>query len=230
MGKYILSIETSTQICSVAIHKNGALECLSELYQENVHARKLMPLIEGLLDHGGIASAQLDAIAVSQGPGSYTGLRIGVSTAKGLAYALDLPLLGVDTLKAMAHRLIGIVPQSAFVIPMIDARRMEVYTKVFQGSGEEVLPISPVVLDEFSFRDYLEAGQVFFLGDAVEKVKSIIEHPHAHFVFKGTTADTVGKLAFEKFENEDWEDLAYFEPNYLKEFRVIKSKKNPLLL
>lgn len=225
----ILSIETATSVCSVALHEqDGTLVGIAEIIQENVHAQKLMPLIEALLQQVGAKRGQLRAVAVSSGPGSYTGLRIGVSTAKGLAYALDLPLIGVDTLDALARQAASFVEPSDTVVPMIDARRMEVYCKVLDGEMKEQAPLAPVVVDEGTFDSYLISGRVFFLGDANQKVKKVIMHENAVFTSLYNSANTVGEIAAVRLKNGEFEDVAYFEPNYLKEFRVLKSKKNLL--
>ncbi|MDN3669573.1 tRNA (adenosine(37)-N6)-threonylcarbamoyltransferase complex dimerization subunit type 1 TsaB [Echinicola jeungdonensis] len=226
----ILSIETAISVCAVAVHQNGKLVGEIELHQENVHARKLMPSIKLLLDQAEIKPGTLDAVAVSQGPGSYTGLRIGVSTAKGLAFAHDIPLIGVDTLDALAWKTKGFVKKTDFVVPMIDARRMEVYCKVLNGAGEEIEPLSPKIVDKDGFGEYLDKSRVYFLGDAVAKVQEVVLHPNACYLPLVNSASSVGELAFRKYREGEFEDIAYFEPNYLKEFRVIKSKKNPLLL
>jgi len=226
----ILSIETAISVCSVALHRDGKLVGSLELHQDNVHAQKLMPVIKALLDQSGIGTGELEAIAISAGPGSYTGLRIGVSTAKGLAYAHDLPLIAVDTLEALAYRTKEIVEPDDYIIPLIDARRMEVYQKVLNGRMEEVSPLEPLIIDEQSFSKYLDKGKVYFLGDAVFKLQSELTHPNARFLSLINSALSIGALAYKKYEKKDFVDLAYFEPNYLKEFRVITSKKNPLLL
>lgn len=228
--EFILSIETATSVCSVALHtKEGTLVGIVELFQDNVHAKKLMPLIETLLQQTGIMRNELVAVAVSSGPGSYTGLRIGVSTAKGMAYALGIPLIGVDTLEALGKRAALFMEASDVVIPMIDARRMEVYSKVLDREMGELVPLAPVVVDE-SFSDrWLLSGKVFFLGNANEKVESVVKHNNAVFVPLLNSAYTVGEIAAFKYQQELFEDIAYFEPNYLKEFRAIKSKKSLLL-
>lgn len=226
----ILSIETATSVCSVALHdEDGRMVAVVELFQENAHAQKLMPLIETLLQQAGLGQDELCAVAVSSGPGSYTGLRIGVSTAKGLAYALGIPLIGVDTLNALARRAIRFVAPEDLVIPMIDARRMEVYCKILSGEMEELLPLAPVIIDEYSFETYLSSRKVFFLGDANEKVRGVIRHERAVFIPLLNSAETVGEVAVNKYRNSQFDDVAYFEPNYLKEFRVLKSKKSLLL-
>jgi len=221
----ILSIETATKVCSVALHQDGNLVGMLELIQENVHAQKLIPLTEGLLRQAGVSSQDLDAIAVSGGPGSYTGLRVGVSTAKGLAYAMDIPLIGVDTLDALARRVLPVIESDDVIIPMIDARRMEVYCKVLNSRMEELVPLAPKVIDEKSFETYLMDGKVFFLGDSNQKVKELIKHKNAVFIPYLNSSVTIGELAEIKFIKGQFEDLAYFEPNYLKEFRILKPKK-----
>ncbi|HSI78200.1 MAG TPA: tRNA (adenosine(37)-N6)-threonylcarbamoyltransferase complex dimerization subunit type 1 TsaB [Lunatimonas sp.] len=224
----ILSIETAVSVCSVAVHDHGRLVGVLEVVGENVHGRKLVPLIQGLLTHTGISKKDLKAVCVSKGPGSYTGLRIGVSTAKGLSYAMDIPLIGVDTLDAMARGYLNGCIADDVVVPMLDARRMEVYAKVIAPDGETFLESQPIVVDPLSFGDYLGGGRTFFVGDACDKVSSVIKHSNAVFMKCLPSARTVGELAYEKYLKEDFEDIAYFEPNYLKEFMVIKSKKNVL--
>ncbi|GHB53241.1 tRNA (adenosine(37)-N6)-threonylcarbamoyltransferase complex dimerization subunit type 1 TsaB [Mongoliitalea lutea] len=227
----ILSIETATQVCSVAIHKDGACLNILESNQENAHARQLMLSIEQLLKLENITSSQLDAIAVSTGPGSYTGLRIGVSVAKGLAFALDKPVIAVDTLQALAQRAKPyIADENTWIVPMIDARRMEVYTAVLDPNMNLVEEVHPLILEETSFQQYLEQGEVHFLGDGSSKFQELIQHPNARFHVEQNSAASIGVLAYEKFLRQDFADLAYFEPNYLKEFRVLASKKNPLFL
>ena len=225
----ILSIETAISVCSVALHRDGKLLGSLELHQDNVHSQKLMPVIDALLSQAGVRTDDLQAIAISAGPGSYTGLRIGVSTAKGLAYAHDLPLIAIDTLDALAFRLNDIVDPNDFIVPVIDARRMEVYQKVLDGGMNERSPLEPLIIDESSFVEFLDKGKVYFLGDAVFKIKNEVKHHNARFVNLVNSAVSVGELASKKFIANDFVNVAYFEPNYLKEFRVITSKKNPLL-
>ncbi|WP_439483167.1 tRNA (adenosine(37)-N6)-threonylcarbamoyltransferase complex dimerization subunit type 1 TsaB [Cyclobacterium plantarum] len=226
----ILSIETSIAVCSIAIHDNGQLLALMELFQDNVHGSKLVPSIKSLMDQSGLGLKDLGAIAVSQGPGSYTGLRIGVATAKGLAFAHDLPLIAVDSLDALGRQLAHQVEENSCIVPMIDARRMEVYMKILDHSGQTLVDLKPEVLDANSFNEYLSRGKVYFLGNANEKTSVVLKSANAIFVNKLNSATSVGEIAFEKYELGLMEDIAYFEPNYLKEFMVLKSKKNPLLL
>ncbi|WP_339903828.1 tRNA (adenosine(37)-N6)-threonylcarbamoyltransferase complex dimerization subunit type 1 TsaB [uncultured Cyclobacterium sp.] len=225
----ILSIETSIAVCSVAVHEDGELLALSELHQDNVHGSKLVPLIKSLLAEADYSPGSLDAIAVAQGPGSYTGLRIGVSTAKGLAFAHDLPLIGVDSLDGLAARLVGQVERGSFIVPMIDARRMEVYAKVLDEKGGTLVPLKPVILEKGVFDEFLDSGLVYFLGNANKKTEAFLNHANGRYVDMVNSASGLGKLAYRKFMNKDFVDIAYFEPNYLKDFMVLKSKKNPLL-
>lgn len=225
----ILSLETSIAVCSLAIHENGKLIALAELHQDNVHGSKLVPLIKSLLEQADYSAGSLDAIAVAQGPGSYTGLRIGVSTAKGLAFAHDLPLIGIDSLDGLGRQLVGQVEEGSCIIPMIDARRMEVYAKVLDFKGETIEPLKPVILEKGVFGNFLTSGNVYFLGNANQKTKEILNEANAIFIDRLNSAGSLGELAYLKFLNKDFVDIAYFEPNYLKEFMVLKSKKNPLL-
>lgn len=228
---FILSIETSTQVCSVAIHQDGNLRGASETTYENAHAKQLMLSIQELLSKSDLTAKELDAIAVSSGPGSYTGLRIGVSVAKGLSYALDKPIIAIDTLQALAKQAIPVLKnQKSLIVPMIDARRMEVYTAVFDHELKFVKDVQAMVLEEGVFLDELALREVHFLGDGSEKLKELLRHPNAYFHPLLNSSKSVGELAYEKYLRQDFADLAYFEPNYLKEFRVLASKKNPLLL
>jgi len=226
----ILSIETSTSICSVAIHEQGELLALAEIKEPGAHAEKLLLLVDELFEKAGLSFADLDAVAVSQGPGSYTGLRIGVSTAKGIAYALEIPLIGINTLQAMAAS--QQVAPGDYVVAVLDARRKEVYTQTFGDSLQELGPIEAVVLEEGVFGSILEKGRVYFVGDGVEKVKEEVKSANALFIADwaiSLSAKNMGVLASEKHARQEWEDLAYFVPNYLKEFKALQSTKNPLL-
>lgn len=224
----ILSIETSTSICSVAVHLDGRLISLSELTEPGAHAERLMLLIEEVLEKAKIGFQELDAVAVSEGPGSYTGLRIGVSTAKGLAFGLNKPLIGVNTLQALASAVAS--REDELVIPVLDARRMEVFRQVFDWKLNSVAKLDAEVLSEDSFKNFLESHRVYFLGDGVDKVESIVQHDHASFISDlSFSAQHMGGIAFDKYQKGQFADLAYFVPNYLKEFKALHSKKNPLL-
>ena len=229
----ILGIETATKMCSVAISRDGELLSIKEIGGEYSHSENLNHFIELVCEEAKITLNQLDAIAVSKGPGSYTGLRIGVSTAKGLCYGLDKPLIAVDTLKALTLAGINSLPSAdgegkgeALFCPMIDARRMEVYTAIYNSKFEMVEPISAKIIDENSFANFLDTNKVVFFGDGAEKCKSTIgNHPNAIFIDKiEPSAKYVNQLAFEKFNNQQFEDVAYFEPYYLKEFLATTPK------
>jgi tRNA threonylcarbamoyladenosine biosynthesis protein TsaB len=224
----ILSIETSTPICSVALHQDGKLLFLLELEEAGAHAEKLMGLIESVLNAQQISVHDLDAIAVSEGPGSYTGLRIGVSTAKGLAFAGDLKLIGISTLRALALGTKQTCTSQELIISMLDARRMEVYREIYDSELNVISSLDAEILDQNSYQEILQKGQVCFVGDAVTKISEIITHPNAKFLKVPVSADLIGQAGYQKYKNQEFEDLAYFVPNYLKEFKALQSKKNPL--
>lgn len=226
----ILSLETSTPICSIALHRDGILLGEKSLDVPGAHSEKLMGMIEALLDDCKLTVSEISAIAVSEGPGSYTGLRIGVSVAKGFAFARDLPLISVSTLKAMAYGAKSKIDDKGLIVAMLDARRMEAYREVFDQDLNSICKLDSEIIDDSSFSDLLEKGKVNFVGDAVEKVSKVIQHENAVFLNLKISATYIGVLAFEKFEKGEFADLAYFVPNYLKEFKALQSKKNPLLI
>ena len=218
MGVYILNIETSTKACSVALHKNGELIVSREDVTTNFsHSEKLLKFISKLFSDAKLSLSDLDAIAVSMGPGSYTGLRIGVSTAKGLCYGLDIPLISISTLKAMSFGM-ALEIKADLYCPMIDARRMEVYSAFFDINNTEVRKIQADIIDENSYKKELEKKVVFF-GDGSEKIKEKIKHKNAMFISDiHPSAKNMGLLSYQKFTKSLFEDLAYFEPFYLKDF------------
>ena len=220
---YILNIETATTNCSVSVALNGQLCTLEENNSGSYsHAEKLHLLIQKAVENTGIQIRDLAAIAVSKGPGSYTGLRIGVSAAKGLAYALNIPLIAVPTLQALACQIKTV---SGFIIPLLDARRMEVYTAVYDNEYKEVSATQAKVLSVDSFSSYLKKHQLHFIGNGVEKTKAIIKHPNANFVEgKLPSANEMCVLSHIAFKKNSFEDVAYFEPFYLKDF-ISHSKK-----
>jgi tRNA threonylcarbamoyladenosine biosynthesis protein TsaB len=224
----ILCIETATKICSVSLCHNGDLIEKKESSEEKSHSTLLTVFIEDILRHSGIKANSLDAVAVSRGPGSFTGLRIGVSAAKGIAYATDIPLIAVPTTELMYHggRLTG---EYDFYCPMIDARRMEVYTAVYDNKGNEIKSIGAEIIREDTFSDILGRGTVLFFGDGAEKCSRIVNHPSAFFnaSFR-ISSEYMCKPAHEAFNNKHFEDVAYFEPFYLKDFIATISKKNLL--
>ena len=214
----ILCIETATTNCSVALSVDGKVIALKEDYNNTYsHAERLHIYIEEILQKNNISKAQLDAIAVSKGPGSYTGLRIGVSAAKGLCFALDIPLISIPTLDALAYQ---VKENNGVIVSMLDARRMEVYAAIYTAeSKEQIRETKAEVLEENSFSDYLEKGKAYFLGDGVEKFKTICTHKNAVFIEeKLPSANEMGLLANNKYKKSDIEDVAYFEPYYLKDF------------
>lgn len=220
----LLNIETSTTNCSVSLSKDEEILVLKEDNNSGYsHAEKLHVFINHVFDISGISKNEIDAISVSKGPGSYTGLRIGVSTAKGLCYALEKPLISVSTLEALAHQ---VSVEEGLIIPMLDARRMEVYSAVFNSEHEIVRAVEAQILDDSSFKEELKSQKIYFIGNGVEKTKQIISHKNAIFIEdKLPSASTMQKIANTKYKISDIEDVAYFEPYYLKDFVALKSKK-----
>ena len=219
----ILNIETATTNCSVALSQEGKTIVLKENSRNGYsHAEKLHVFISEVLSEAKVNKEDLDAIAISKGPGSYTGLRIGVSAAKGLAFALDKPLISVSTLDALAHQ---IQSDNGVIIAMLDARRMEVYSAVYDSNYKQIRGTQAQILDETSFADYLEKGNVYFIGNGVEKTKELINHTNAIFIEeKLPSANEMSALAYDKYKISDIEDVAYFEPYYLKDFVALKPK------
>ena len=213
----ILCIETATKSCSVALAKDGQLiDLREEVSEQYSHSEQLTVFIEQLLQQQGLKVSDLDAIAVSSGPGSYTGLRIGVSTAKGLCYASDIPLISISTLEAMAQLMKDKHPNKQ-LCPMIDARRMEVYCALF-GTDQQT-DVEAKVIDENSFSKDLEQGSLLFFGDGADKCQEVLIHPNAHFELGVyPSAISMIALAHHKYQQQQFEDVAYFVPFYLKEF------------
>ncbi len=220
----ILNIETATKNCSVSISKEGKTIALKELNDGNYsHAEKLHKLIEQVALEAKIDLSDLKAIAVSKGPGSYTGLRIGVSAVKGLCFALDLPMISVNTLQSLA---LSVSIDKGYKIPLLDARRMEVYSQVFNDKNEKIRDVHAEIIDSDSFSEFLNADKVYFFGDGAEKCKEIITHKNAVFIDnKFPSAKEMSVISYEKYRNNCFEDVAYFEPFYLKEFIGGISKK-----
>ena len=223
MSALILSIETTTTNCSVALSKDGETLLLKEDYGENYsHAERLHVYINELLNEAKVKREDLYAIAVSKGPGSYTGLRIGVSAAKGLCYALDIPLISISTLEALSHQ---VKTDNGIIIPMLDARRLEVYSAIFSSEHTLLREIQAEVLEASSYNDFLENNAVYFVGNGVEKTRTLITHKNANFIEgKLPSANEMSFLAYNKYQKSDTEDVAYFEPYYLKDFVAIKPK------
>lgn len=221
----LLLIETSTESCSAAICKGEKI--LSHRYTDTpkLHASQLAPYINEVLEEAGITIKECSAVCVSEGPGSYTGLRVGVSTAKGLCFGAGRQLIGVDTLKVLAMQGVG-RSDAEIIIPMIDARRMEVYTATFDSNGNKLSNTEALVLNEESFGEVLKEKKVLFIGNGVEKFQSIISDPNATFISCRPDARGMAIPALEAYREGKFEDVAYFEPFYLKEFVAGISKKS----
>ncbi len=230
----ILCIDTATDVCSVAVINGNKIEGFRESGNERSHAAQLAVFIDGLLKELNISLEAFDAIAISRGPGSYTGLRIGVSTAKGLCYGGNKPLISVSTLQSMCYG----VPKSFlqdnnlsdfYFAPMLDARRMEVYTAVYRPDYSLIRDIQAEIIDEQSFQIFLAEKPVLFFGEGAPKTKETLNHPNAIFFndFKHS-ARYMGNIASDKFRHQRFEDVAYFEPFYLKDSITTTSKKNIL--
>lgn len=225
----ILNIDTTTSVCSAALTAEGMILCHAEDFEGRNHAALLSGFIKKCLDFAAERELKLDALAVSLGPGSYTGLRIGLSEAKGLAYALGIPLIGVNTLELMATRVMfstDDVDPNSILVPMIDARRMEVFTAAYDFGLSELLAPGPMILDDNSFADILASGRpVLFFGDGSDKAKEVIKAPNAVFV-PGVVPLAVDMVALAErdFARRRFIDLAYSTPLYLKEFQATKPK------
>jgi len=220
----ILNIETATKNCSVSLAKDGELIAFKELNDGNYsHAEKLHPFIKGVLAEAKVVMEDLTAIAVSKGPGSYTGLRIGVSAAKGLCFSLDIPLISIETLESLSYK---VHIDEGLIVPMLDARRMEVYSSVYDSNHQKIRVIKAEIIDEHSFLDELSVAKVYFVGDGAGKCKEVIRHDNAFFVEDTyPSAIEMAKLSYAKYKKNDIEDVAYFEPFYLKDFVVTPQKK-----
>src|SRR5690554_2790660 len=230
----ILNIETSTEVCSVNLSRDGELLVERESFEGLNHSQMLTVYIEELYKEMSLAPKDTDAVAVSKGPGSYTGLRIGVSVAKGLCYSLNIPLIAIGTLDAMGsyaalnkNSYYNADDDNLMFCPMIDARRMEVYTAVYNNKGEIVSPVTAKIIDENSFSSMLKQKKILFFGNGAGKCQTIINHTNALFFGpEKASARFMINYAEEKFNNKDWEDVAYFEPFYLKDFIATKPVKN----
>ena len=241
----ILCIETSTAVLSVALARDGAVVCERVCTEPRSQAALTAPLVKEVLSDAGITAGACDAVCVSAGPGSYTGLRVGVSTAKGLAFGAGIPLLSMGTLDILVEGVIGakrprgfwgLVPQSVedsidhrndpMIVPMIDARRMEVYTAVYSAGGDRLTEVEARVIGPDAFAEYLEQGEVLFVGDGALKCQEVITHPNARFREAFPLARHMARRAQEDFDAGKFQDVAYFEPFYLKDFIATVSKKN----
>lgn len=224
----ILNLETSTNVCSVSVSENGAVIINKEDHSGPNHAVKLGVFVDEVLSFTDNHAIPLDAVAVSCGPGSYTGLRIGVSMAKGICYGRDVKLLAVSTLKLLAVPVLirHDLEDDALLCPMLDARRMEVYSAIYDRSLHEVRPIAADVVDATTYKEYLDSHPVYFFGNGASKCMDIIQHPNAHLI-EGIEplAKHMMPLAEKQFLDERYEDVAYFTPFYLKDFVAKLPKK-----
>ncbi len=228
----LILIETSTALCSAALAENGEIVSYRESSAPKAHASLTAVFISDILAERGLTLADCDAVCVSMGPGSYTGLRVGVSTAKGLCFGSGKPLLAVGTLDTLVAQtrnvipdLIRDLPEMKYIIPMVDARRMEVYAAVFTPEGQQLTETAPVIVDETSFATYLEEGPVLFIGDGAGKCADVIRHPNARFIQCHPKASAMLAPAVKAYKEKRFEDVAYFEPFYLKEFVATVSRK-----
>jgi tRNA threonylcarbamoyladenosine biosynthesis protein TsaB len=220
---YILNLETATKNCSVSLTKNGETILVKEVSDQGYsHAEKLHVFIDEILSETVVSMQDLSAIAVSQGPGSYTGLRIGISAAKGLCYSLGIPLIAVDTLESLARQ---VQQKDGLIVPMIDARRMEVYSAIFDHDYNKLRAVAAEIITNESYADY--KGTVYFIGDCQEKCSEVLKNENFKFLNNVVfpSANEMGVLSYSKFLNKEFVDVAYFEPFYLKDFLLTTSKK-----
>ena len=223
----LLCIETSGKNCSVALFEGLQLVSIREVHTEQFsHSENLHVFIEQVLKESNLQPKAIKAIAISAGPGSYTGLRIGVATAKGLCYGWDIPLIALPTLRILAEQVTYEFTDIEYIIPMIDARRMEVFTAVYSYDFSPILGERAEILTESTFDTYLNKGKTIFLGDGITKFQAICKHKNAYFwENKFPSAKQMGRLALEKYQAQAFEDIAYFEPFYLKEVYLVKCEK-----
>jgi tRNA threonylcarbamoyladenosine biosynthesis protein TsaB len=221
----ILLLETATEVCSAAVALDGKVIALRESTNGFNHSEKLTVFISELLSDPALKNTRPDAVCVSSGPGSYTGLRIGISAAKGICYAADIPLIAVSTLDALAfypaNRESSRFPDGRKILlcPMLDARRMEVYTALYDHTGRRLTEISATIIDQNSFSEELQDHTILFIGNGAAKCREVITHPHAQFDSDIlASARFMSVLAEERFQAGNFEDVAYFEPFYLKDF------------
>ena len=229
----ILCIETSTIVCSAAIAENGQVVSVKEDATGMNHSTLLTVFIDELLKENKLEASSFDAVAVSEGPGSYTGLRIGVSAAKGFCYGAGIPMIAVSPLTSMVRGVLADpaskIEDGSFLIPMIDARRMEVYCAKYNDSGEQLNEVSAEIVDENSFSDDLAHKKVYYFGDGAAKCTSVLTNGNAIFIDNViTTARNMAQIAEEKFQKGEFVDVAYFEPFYLKRFIAMKPKNSVL--
>ncbi|GAB4131178.1 MAG: tRNA (adenosine(37)-N6)-threonylcarbamoyltransferase complex dimerization subunit type 1 TsaB [Raineya sp.] len=215
----ILSIETATFVCSVALHREANLLGVYELHSEKSHSEQLNVLIEQICKQNNLLLKDISAVAVSQGPGSYTGLRIGTATAKGLCFALQKPLIAINTLEAMLGQINNCVEPDTLLCPMLDARRMEVYCLLANQQKEVLEPTQALIVESHSFEKHLSERKIVFFGNGATKCKEVLKHKNSFFCENiHPSARSMGQIAWQKFQKNEFESLIYFEPYYLKDF------------
>lgn len=226
----LILIETSTALCSAALAEDGVITSYRESSAPKAHASLTAVFIQEMLEEKGLTIADCDAVCVSKGPGSYTGLRVGVSTAKGLCFGSGKPLIAISTLDILVAQ--AQIPDNLkYIVPMVDARRMEVYAAVYEIAGQagndvrQITETAPAIIDENSYSDILERGKVLFIGDGAGKCADVIKHPNATFLQCWPKASAMLEPAMKAYKEKRFEDVAYFEPFYLKEFVATVSKK-----
>ncbi len=234
----ILNLETTSHVCSACLARDGELLSIRENYEGKSHASLLTQFIDEMLKQEHLAVTDLDAVAISEGPGSYTGLRIGVSTTKGLCYGAGIPLIGVSTLQALSQGLLDALKVSndpppldehTLLVPLMDARRMEVYSALLTPQLEFKRAVKAEIIDDSSFLDWLARYNLVFFGTGAPKTRQTIDHPHAYFIDGiEPSAQHMSRLAEQKYQDGRFEDVAYFEPFYLKDFIATKPRKNIL--
>ena len=224
----ILNIETSTDICSVCISKDGSVLSIRETERSFSHSEVIAPFIEECIKESGYKIKDIDAVAVSQGPGSYTALRIGTATAKGICFAMDIPLIAIGTLDALYNGAKKEAKDDDLIIPMIDARRKEVYRSIYDSMGKLIREVEPIILDENTFQEYESYNQLIFCGDGVAKARDILKVENSKFLDQECSSNFMVELSEEKFANKQFEDLSYYEPYYYKGPNITVQKKNIL--
>ncbi len=224
MARFIL-IETSTNLCSTALAENGKIISYKEHFKE--HAAQTAPMIKDMLDEHNLRVQDCDAVAVSMGPGSYTGLRIGVSHAKALCFGANIPLIAISSLECLFYQAKndGLISNNQLIVPMIDARRMEVYQSIYTKDGELIEDIAAKIIDENSYSELLKDNNMIFIGDAADKCSKVITSSNAHFIQSDCKAKYLLEPCLKAYKEKQFKDIAYFEPFYLKEFVATESRK-----
>ena len=227
MGERIILIETSTSLCSTALLEGNEITATRMSSEPRAHASQTAPFVQQMLEERGLKVKDCSAVCLSMGPGSYTGLRVGSSTAKGLCFGAGIPLLAVGTLDVLVAQAIqeGLPEGCKYIVPMIDARRMEVYTATYTATGERLTEVEPLVVEQGAYASLLAEGPVLFIGDGVLKCREVIDSPLAEFRQECPRADAMKEPALREFAAGSWRDTAYFEPFYLKDFIATVGKK-----